>query len=137
MQNPKVNPPKPVRNEGKTDLMPWYGENGIVEYYQNKGKIKNINPPVKDGKWDGSIPFNKDGVPDLEFLSRGTVTIGIKVYGKNILDNPITKNENGKYVGDDGRDENFNVADSIIAKQRGCSVTEVKNWRINNGYTWH
>ena len=136
-KNPKVNPPKPLRNEGKTDLMPWYGEGGIVEYYQKEGKIKDINPPVKDGKWDGSIPFNKDGVPDLEFLSRGTVTIGIKVYGKNILKNPITKNENGNYVGDDGRDENFKVADSIIAKQRGCSVSEVENWRKENGYTWH
>ena len=136
-KNPKVNPPKPLRNEGKTDLMPWYGEDGIVEYYQKEGKIKDINPPVKDGKWDGSIPFNKDGVPDLEFLSRGTVTIGIKVYGKNILKNPITKNENGNYVGDDGRDENFKVADSLIAKQRGCSVSEVEKWRLENGYTWH
>ncbi|MBP5525684.1 MAG: HNH endonuclease [Paludibacteraceae bacterium] len=133
-QNPKVNPPKPVRNEGKTDLMPWYGKNGIVEYYQNEGKIKNINPPVKDGKWDGSIPFNKDGVPDLEFLSRGTVTIGIKVYGKNILNG---KGKSGKQK--DGRDKNFLEANKALAEKRTpkCSADDVSKWMNDNGYTWH
>ena len=133
-KNPKVNPPKPLRNEGKTDLMPWYGEDGIVEYYQKEGKIKDINPPVKDGKWDGSIPFNKDGVPDLEFLSRGTVTVGIKVYGENILKG---KGETGKKK--DGRDKNFMEANKVLARNRNpqCSPDEVAKWMDENGYTWH
>ena len=133
-KNPKVNPPKPLRNEGKTDLMPWYGEGGIVEYYQKEGKIKDINPPVKDGKWDGSIPFNKDGVPDLEFLSRGTVTVGIKVYGENILKG---KGETGKKK--DGRDKNFMEANKVLARNRNpqCSPEEVSKWMDENGYTWH
>lgn len=37
----------------------------------------------------------------------------------------------------DDRESNFAQADEALAKQRGCLPQEVKQWRLNNGYTWH
>lgn len=37
----------------------------------------------------------------------------------------------------DNRDKNFKQADEYEAERRGCSPDEVKEWRKENGYTWH
>lgn len=37
----------------------------------------------------------------------------------------------------DNRDKNFKQADEYEAERRGCSPEEVKEWRKENGYTWH
>lgn len=64
------------------------------------------------------IPY-QDGYPDFSEVSRGTVEI------------------------DDFSDErygaggNFDQADEKLAEQRGCTKEEVRQWRQDNGYTWH
>lgn len=135
--NEDINPPKPEKGKGK-GKMPWLGDNGIVSYYNDI--MGNRNPPKKvpeyvqgpDGKWNGNIPFNKDGVPDLSFLSRGDVTIGIQVYGRNILSG---KGKKGKKK--DGRDKNFAAANVILASKKNCKPEDVEKWMKENGYTWH
>lgn len=37
----------------------------------------------------------------------------------------------------DNRDKNFKQADEYEAERRGCTPDEVKEWRKENGYTWH
>ena len=58
----------------------------------------------------------KDGEPDFSEVSKGTVEIG-----------DFT----------DSRPSNFAQADIELAKQRGCTPEEIKEWRKENGYTWH
>lgn len=58
----------------------------------------------------------KDGEPVFDNISKGTVTI--EGFSSN-------------------RDDNFDKADIELAKQRGCSPEEVRQWRKENGYTWH
>ena len=58
----------------------------------------------------------KDGEPVFDNVSKGTVTI--EGFSSN-------------------RDDNFDKADIELAKQRRCSPEEVKQWRKENGYTWH
>lgn len=61
----------------------------------------------------------KDGYPDFSEVSKGEVEI----------DNFTTE----RY----GVGGNFDQADRKLAAQRGCSVEEVRQWRIDNNYTWH
>lgn len=61
------------------------------------------------------IPF-KDGEPDFSKISKETVEI-----------DGFT----------DDRRINFKKADMEAAEKRGCSPQEVKEWRKENGYTWH
>ena len=61
----------------------------------------------------------KDGYPDFSEVSKGEVEI----------DNFTTE----RY----GAGGNFDQADRKLAAQQGCSVEEVRQWRIDNNYTWH
>ena len=36
-----------------------------------------------------------------------------------------------------GKGGNFDQADTKLAEQRGCSVDDVRTWRMENNYTWH
>jgi hypothetical protein len=36
-----------------------------------------------------------------------------------------------------GSGGNFDQADKKLAEQRGCTAEEVRQWRIDNNYTWH
>ncbi len=35
------------------------------------------------------------------------------------------------------RDQNFRVADKLLAKDWGVSPQEIADWRSDNKYTWH
>lgn len=61
----------------------------------------------------------KDGYPDFSEVSKGDVEI----------DNFTTE----RY----GKGGNFEQADQKLAMQRGSSIEEVRQWRIDNNYTWH
>lgn len=159
-KNKDINPPKKDGKKISDTKMPWFDQTkdkktakGIVSYYNDimderneRHKNDEVLPASEvpecvkgpDGKWNGNIPFDKDGVPDLSFLSRGTVTIGIEVYGRNILNG---KGKKGKKK--DGRDKNFTAANDLLAKQiqkstgKECTAADVEQWMKDNGYTWH
>lgn len=100
----------------------WTGKRGNSKWIPNEVYIpKKSNPEekswrdiLKDYDIDG-IEY-KDGEPDFSSISKGDVEI------EDFSDN---------------RDDNFDKADIELAKQRGCSPKEVKEWRKENKYTWH
>lgn len=100
----------------------WSGERG-----DSKWKPEREYVPLKanpEGKTWGEILDKygidgikfKDGEPNFSEISKGNVEI-----------EPFT----------DSRSDNFDKADIELAKQRGCTPKEVKQWRKENGYTWH
>lgn len=100
----------------------WEGERGNSKWIPNPDYVpKKSNP---EGKTWGEILEKygidgivfKDGEPVFDNVSKGTVTI--EGFSSN-------------------RDDNFDKADIELAKQRRCSPEEVKQWRKENGYTWH
>ena len=106
----------------------WEGEEGNSKFIPDDDVIpKDRNYSNPDGKtWaeikdkygiDG-VSF-KNGYPDFSEVSKGTVEI----------DNFCTE----RY----GSGGNFDQADRKLADQRGCTVEEVRQWRIDNNYTWH
>ena len=58
----------------------------------------------------------KDGRPDFSEISKGRVEID------DFSDN---------------RRKNFVQADERLAEQKGCQPSEVRQWRMDNKYTWH
>lgn len=62
----------------------------------------------------------KDGFPVFDDISRGTVEI-----------------DNFETGGSEAKDHNFKKADIEMAKQRGCTPQDVREWRKENNYTWH
>ena len=111
----------PVEGHGGT----WSGERGNSDWVPDGEYI----PPDKHGtnpnqlSWKDilekyevdSIAF-KDGEPDFSEVSRGTVEI--EDFSPE-------------------RDYNFSQADEELAKQKGCSPEDIKDWRKENKYTWH
>lgn len=102
----------------------WSGEPGDSSWRPDRDVVpKNplTNPEGKtwgeilDGNGIEEIPF-KDGEPDFSDVSKGDVHID------DFTDN---------------RSDNFDQADQKLAEQRGCSPEEVRDWRKENGYTWH
>lgn len=100
----------------------WEGERGDSLWRPDRDEIPaRYNP---EGKTWGQIldKYGIDGIeyrngePDFSPISKGTVEI-----------DDFT----------DDRASNFSQADEVLAKQRGCSPEEVRNWRKENGYTWH
>lgn len=100
----------------------WTGERGNSTWRPYKDDFPVIyNPDGEQWKQilsrhgiDG-IPF-RDGEPDFSEISKGTVEIGDF---------------------SESRQKNFVQADQALAKQWGCSPAEVRQWRQENGYTWH
>jgi hypothetical protein len=62
----------------------------------------------------------KNGYPDFEPVSKGTVEISDFKTGKT-----------------EAQNENSKKADIELAKQKGCSPEDVEKWRKENNYTWH
>lgn len=89
----------------------WEGERGESIFHSDD---ETVNKILDEFGLDG-ISY-KDGIPDFSEVSKGTVEI-----------DDMTEN----------RDKNFRQADEALAKQRGCSPQEVKQWREEHGYTWH
>lgn len=85
--------------------------------YSNPDKLSWKELLEKYGM-DG-IPY-KDGEPDFSKICKGEVEIAGFETGGNIA-----------------KVHNFSKADIELAKQKGCTPEEVKNWRTENNYTWH
>ncbi len=100
----------------------WDGERGDSKWMPDPDCIpQKANPENKSWKdileksgIDG-VKF-KDGEPDFDSISKGTV----KIEGFSA-----------------SRDDNFDKADMALAQQRGCSPREVRQWRKEHKYTWH
>lgn len=109
----------------------WEGERGNSRWipdpnYIPPEKSRNLDKPYSNPdnlSWqkilekygiDG-VPF-KDGEPDFSEVSKGKVEV-----------EPYTSD----------RDDNFDLADIELAKQKDCLPDEVKKWREENNYTWH
>lgn len=103
----------------------WSGEPGDSEWKPDEESIpgdrNGTNPDEKSWKeimnqYDfESISF-EDGRPDFSDVSKGEVEI------EDFSDN---------------RRKNFVQADEKLAEQKGCQASEVRQWRIDNKYTWH
>jgi hypothetical protein len=102
----------------------WEGEPGDSFWKPDRDKIPENPKTNPDGQTWGEIldefgiegiPF-KDGEPDFSDVAKGEVEI--------------------EDFSED-RADNFDAADEALAKQRGCTKEEVREWRKENGYTWH
>lgn len=106
----------------------WDGKEGNSKFIPDDDVIpkdRNYSNPdektwaeIKDKYGIDGVTF-KNGYPDFSEVSKGTVEI----------DNFCTE----RY----GTGGNFDQADRKLAEQRGCTVEEVRQWRIDNNYTWH
>jgi hypothetical protein len=102
----------------------WSGEPGNSIWIPDREKVPENPKTNPEGKTWGEILDKygidgidfKDGEPDFSEISKGTVEID------DFSDN---------------RDDNFASADETLAKQRGCTAEEVRQWRKENHYTWH
>jgi hypothetical protein len=102
----------------------WTGEKGNSVWKPDRNKIPGYEGTNKNGKtWGEILDKNKiegisfkNGVPDFSEVSKGNVKI-----------DDFTTNRNS----------NFIQADEKLAKERGCTPREVREWRKSNGYTWH
>lgn len=100
----------------------WEGERGNSRWVPDPDYVPQKSNP--EGKtWEEILKkygINgteyKDGEPNFESISKGTVEIE-------------------DFSSD--RSDNFDKADTELAKERGCAPEEVRKWRKENGYTWH
>jgi hypothetical protein len=100
----------------------WDGERGNSKWYPDRNFIPGKSNPenktwgdILDKYGIDGINF-KDGEPDFSEISKGNVEI-----------KPFSTD----------RSDNFDKADTELAKQKGCTPEEVAKWRKENGYTWH
>lgn len=106
----------------------WTGVPGESTWKPNLDTIpKDKNHSNEEGKTWGEIltkygvdgiPF-KDGEPNFSEISRGTVEI------KDFTDARF------------GAGGNFDQADEALAEKKGCTSEDVRQWRIENNFTWH
>lgn len=121
-----------ILNEEQTDnsRLPrnggeWSGEAGNSEWNPDSetvpGDRNGTNPDgkswkeIKEEYKFETITF-KDNKPEFSDIAKGKVEID------DFSDN---------------RRRNFVQADEKLAEQKGCSPNEVKQWRMENKYTWH
>lgn len=150
----KNTPEKVARVLESDDLPSKLSRNKEINSLPSKLTRENItdvrNCPLENGHWEGErgnskwIPdpyyapqkSNPEGKTWEEILEKYDVD-GIEFKdGEPIFDN-ISK-ATVKIEGfSSNRDDNFDKADIELAKQRGCLPEEVKQWRKENGYTWH
>ncbi|HEY9061033.1 MAG TPA: HNH endonuclease [Pseudobacteroides sp.] len=89
----------------------WTGQRGESTFIHNDEKVNAILRGVdKEG-----IAYT-DAIPDFSALSRGT----IEIQGMSA-----------------SRPSNFSKADKELAKQKGVTPKQVREWREKNKYTWH
>lgn len=97
----------------------WTGKRGESTFVSNSNEVESY---LKEVNMEG-VQY-KDGCPDFEPFSKGTVKI------------PSMSAERHTVAGKPG---NFELADEHLAQLRGngCTARDVANWRKANGYTWH
>lgn len=100
----------------------WEGEKGNSLWNPGNDKIPGkANPDnkswseIKEEYGIDGVQYN-DGEPDFSNISRGEAHIE-------------------DFTSD--RYKNFKQADEAEAEKRGCTPEDVKQWRQENGYTWH
>lgn len=100
----------------------WEKERGDRVWIPDDAYVPQKNNPenmtwleIKEEYDIDGIPF-KDGDMDLKEVSLGTVKI-----------DEITTD----------RSDNFDNADIVLAKEKGCAPEDVANWRKEHQYTWH
>ena len=108
------------RNNGK-----WEGAEGNSRFVPDNEVVPKVHNPnglawsdIKQ-KYDFEGVTFRDGYPDFSEVSKATVEI-----------DDFTDQRRGA-------GGNFDQADRKVAEKRGCSVEEVRQWRCDNGYTWH
>ena len=100
----------------------WEGEKGDSLWVPDDDKIPGKANPENKSWGEIKDKYNIDGIeynngdPDFSDLSRGEAHVD-------------------EFTAD--RYKNFKQADEIEAEKRGCSPEDVKQWRQDNGYTWH
>lgn len=100
----------------------WEGERGNSKWIPNPDCVpKKSNPEAKTWrelleKYEIKEVRFQDGEPIFDDISKGTVKI--EGFSANRVDN-------------------FDKADIELAKQHECSPEDVRQWRKQNGYTWH
>lgn len=115
--------PKETGDDG-TKRGEWEGERGNSKWIPNKDLIPTGQGTNKERlTWEEILEKNnidgidfKDGEPDFSEVSKETVEI-----------DGFT----------DDRRVNFKKADIEAAEKRNCTPQEVREWRKENGYTWH
>lgn len=108
------------------------------------------NCPLENGHWEGERG-NSKWVPDPDYVPQKSNLEG-KTWGeileKHGIDGikytdgePVFDNVSKGTVTIEGfsseRSDNFDKADTELAKQRGYAPEEVRAWRKENGFTWH
>ncbi len=105
----------------------WDGDRGNSKWVPDKNhtpSLKNdsgYNNPNNDTMGELLNKHNIDGIdfkngePNFETISKGNVELDSF----------------------DKRSTNFRNADIELAKEKGCKPEDVKQWRQDNGYTWH
>lgn len=100
----------------------WEGERGNSHWRPDPSHIPpSFNPENK--KWETILKEFK--IEAIEY-ERGDLNLEKVCKGEVKIDE-ITSN----------RSDNFDKADLALAEQRGCDPEEVRDWRKENGYTWH
>ncbi|WP_164689948.1 HNH endonuclease [Luxibacter massiliensis] len=100
-----------------------FDENGLERWSGERGESmcrlddSEVNEILEKCNIDG-IEY-RDCVPDFTPVSKGNVEI-----------QSMSDDRNGK-------DGNFNQADTLLAQEKGCDPRDVRDWRRENGYTWH
>lgn len=119
----------------------------------NEEQVDNSRLPRSGGEWLGEIG-NSEWNPDSKLVPgdrNGTNPDGKswQEIKKEYKFETITFEENKPNFSDvakgkveiedfsDNRRKNFVQADEKLAEQKGCSPDEVRQWRIENRYTWH
>jgi len=100
-------------NEGERGNSVWCPD---PDYVPQKGNPEGKTWREILDKYDIEGIEYKEGEPDFSEISKGDVEI-----------EPYSQK----------RDDNFDKADTELAKEKDCTPEEVAKWRKENGYTWH
>ena len=120
------NADKPLVSHERSRILPkeggiWTGERGNSMFKLNLDDIPQ-KKNLENKTWGEILPSNieginyNDGEPDFTVISKSSVKID---------------------EFSDERRKNFKQADILESQKRGCTPSEVKDWREANNYTWH
>lgn len=153
MEIPNKNPSESAT--GKGDLGSWRDVRDKIDDFQKtspfEGTLLSENRiPISKGEWEGGAGdstwrpardhhpqvFNPEGKTWGEILDgHGKDGIPFKDGDPDFSDIAEDQVEIDDFT--DNRADNFAQADEKLAQERGCTVEEIREWRKENGYTWH
>lgn len=125
-------------------------EKGIEKNGQEETEKEIKFVPINDGEWDGEKGQSKwkpdsEKIPEKanpegkswEELKEEYDIDGIEFVNGEPDFSELARGEAHIQDFSEDRAKNFSQADQYEAERRGCSPHEVKEWRQENGYTWH